>query len=71
MNGSTQELLRLRLVADELGLRLEKSRRRNPDAIDYGRYAVFDIETGGTVHPMLADRYPHALTLEDVRAYLS
>ena len=70
MDGSTQEL-KLRRMADELGLRLEKSRRRNPDAIDYGRYALFDIETGGTVHPMLADRCAHALTLEDVKTYLS
>lgn len=32
---------RLRRMAERQGLRIEKSRRRDPLAIDYGRWAVF------------------------------
>ena len=33
---------RLRRMADRQGLRLQKSRRRDPRAIDYGRYWLTD-----------------------------
>jgi hypothetical protein len=33
---------KLRRVAARRGLRLEKSRRRDPDAIDYGGYMLID-----------------------------
>lgn len=38
---------RLRRVARRRGLRLDKSRRRDPLALDYGTYQLVDIETGG------------------------
>ena len=42
---------RLRRKADRMGLRLLKSRRRDPDSIDYGCYALVTIDGGGTIHP--------------------
>ena len=61
---------KLRRAADRQGLRLSKSRSRDPRALDFGRYALIDVQTGGTVHPMLADRWAHALTLEEVEEWL-
>lgn len=40
---------RLRRMADRQGLRLVKARSRDPQAIDYGCYALADIETSGIV----------------------
>lgn len=57
---------RLRRMADRQGLKLVKSRTRDPRALDYGLYGLIDIESGGTVHPMLANRWPYALTLDEV-----
>jgi hypothetical protein len=37
---------RLRRMAADRGCRLVKSRRRNPEASDYGRYGLLDAETG-------------------------
>jgi hypothetical protein len=37
--------LSLRRMAANRGLRLVKSRRRNPAAADYGRYGLLDAET--------------------------
>ena len=37
---------RLRRAADRQGLRLERSRRRDPRAIDYDRYWLLDLATG-------------------------
>jgi hypothetical protein len=37
---------RLRRIAANRGLRLVKSRRRNPKAADYGRYGLVDRTTG-------------------------
>lgn len=61
----------LRRKADAYGLRLVKSRRRDVTAIDYGRYALIDVRTGGTVHPILANYFVHSLSLEEVQDYLS
>jgi len=36
---------RLRRMAERQGLRLEKSRRRDPRAIDYGTYQLVDVVT--------------------------
>lgn len=62
---------RLRRMADRRGLRLSRSRTRDPGAMDFGKYALFDVETGGTVHEMLANRWAHALTLDEVEEYLT
>jgi hypothetical protein len=40
---------RLRRAADRQGLRLERSRRRDPRAIDYDRYWILDLATGDVV----------------------
>ncbi len=37
---------RLRRMAERQGIRLEKSRRRDPHAIDYGTYSLIDATTG-------------------------
>ncbi len=60
-----------RLLADVAGLKLIKSRTRNPDRIDFGLYGLIDLSSGGSVHPMLANRYACALDLEDVEEYLA
>lgn len=62
---------RLRRKADRRGLRLTKSRTRDPDGIDFGLYALIDIETSGATHPPLAGRWVHTLTLDEVEEYLS
>lgn len=42
---------RLRRVAERQGLRLIKSRRRDPRATDYGMYALVDVHTNAnTTH---------------------
>jgi uncharacterized protein (DUF697 family) len=54
-----------------LGLRLSKSRSRNPDANDYGLYALIDPVAGGAINAALANTFVHSWTLEDVENYLS
>ena len=65
------EEARLRRMAHRQGLILSKSRRRDPNALDYGLYALLDQSTGGTVHEYFAERYMHALDLNDVRNWLT
>ena len=62
---------RLRRIAERRGLKLSRSRRRDPDALDYGLYALIDASTGGTVHPLLVNDFVHAVTLDEVERYLS
>ncbi len=52
---------RARRKAERQGLRLEKSRRRDPDALDYGHYHLVDPE-----HRMV---YSGA-TLDQIEDYL-
>lgn len=61
---------RLRRVADRMGYRLIKTRRRDPNAIDYGAYLLADHETGGAAFGMGAIGRPTA-TLDDVEAWLT
>ena len=65
-----REEARLRRLARRYGLEMRKSRRRDPDYLDYGLYGVFDPETGGTMNPSLIGRYPYSWTLEEVREWL-
>ena len=46
---NTTRETRLRRAADRQGLRLERSRRRDPRAIDYDRYWLLDLATGDVV----------------------
>ena len=45
-NEPQGETRRLRRLAANRGLRLVKSRRRNPEAPDYGRYGLVDPQSG-------------------------
>ena len=55
---------RLRRAAERQGLRLDKSRRRDPHALDYGTYQLVDIETGDPMPSPLETGY--GLDLIDV-----
>jgi len=68
---TTARETKCRQLAGMAGLKLIKSRTRNPDLIDFGLYGLIDLSTGGTVHPMLANRYACALDLEDVEVWLN
>jgi hypothetical protein len=56
--------LRLRRMAKRQGLALHKSRRRDPRAIDYGRYWLVDVRTNVLVGPETRD-------LDDIERYLT
>jgi hypothetical protein len=58
---------RLRRKLSRMGYRLTRSRRRDPQAWDYGGYMIVDIWSGGVV----AGAVPHAysLTLSDVEEW--
>jgi hypothetical protein len=60
---------RLRRVAARRGLRLEKSRRRDKNAVDYGKYMLVDVYrnvviAGGT-------HYAYDATLAEIERELS
>jgi hypothetical protein len=61
---------RLRFMADRQGLRLTKSRTRDPRAMDYGLYALIDVQTGGAINPAIADRWTHSWSLDEVETCL-
>jgi hypothetical protein len=61
---------KLRRVADRIGLRLMRSRSRDPRTPDYGLYALIDVRIGGAVNPAIAGRWTCSWTLDDVEAYL-
>ena len=50
MTTSKVEDARLRRVARRQGLVLQKSRRRDPRALDFGLYCIINPEHGGTIH---------------------
>jgi transcriptional regulator with XRE-family HTH domain len=60
--------IRLRRMAERQGLKLARSRRRDPRAIDYGRYMIVDTFTNTVVAGEL--NTPGALDLDEVEAYL-
>ena len=66
---------RLRRVAARRGLRLEKSRRRDPNAIDYGGYMLVDayrniVVAGASPHAYSCSlaEIEHELSLPSVKA---
>jgi len=61
---------RLRRMADRQGLRLEKSRTRDPRAIDYGGWMIVDLATNAVVAGTGALGRPH-WSLDDVESYLN
>lgn len=60
---------RLRLAAQRQGLRLEKSRRRDPRAVDFGGYMLTDVLTGGVV--LGSGAFPYQANLDEVEAHLT
>ncbi len=62
---------RVRRVADRRGLKLVKSRSRDPKAIDYDLYALIDVQHGGAVNPAIAQRWLCSWTLGEVEQYLA
>ena len=58
---------RLRQIAERQGLRLIKSRRRDPRALDYGGWRIVDTRSNGVVAGNLRDG---GMTLAEVAAYL-
>ena len=52
------------------GLRLTKSTRRDPGALDFGLFALTDPKTGKAINPPLRDRL-HSWTLEEVETFLN
>lgn len=60
---------RLRRAADRQGLRLEKSRARDPRAITYGTYMILDASTTALVAGDSTNGY--GLTLDEVEEYLT
>jgi len=61
---------RLRRIADRRGLRLVKCGSCDPNAQDYGLYALIDYDTGGAVNPSLMGRYTCSWTLDQTEDYL-
>ena len=61
---------RLRRVADRQGLKLRRSRRRDPQAIDYGLYALTAQDGRGFTH-LQGPNSIYALSLDEVEEYLT
>jgi hypothetical protein len=60
---------RLRRMAARQGLELRKTRRRDPLALDYGRYQLVEIRTGAEA--TVPDGDEHGLTLEQAERWLT
>lgn len=60
---------RIRRMAKRQGLYLEKSRRRDPKAVDYGGYMLIDEKSDTVV--LGSDGFPYQATLDDVEEYLT
>ena len=62
---------RMRGIADRIGYRLVKSRSRDPQAVDFGLYALIDVEIGGAVNPAIANRWTCSWTLDQCEEFLT
>jgi hypothetical protein len=56
-------------MAERQGLRLDKSRRRDPQAIEYGTYRLVDVATG-TVEAY-GDSSLYGLSMDEIERCLS
>lgn len=61
--------VRLRMKAKRQGLYLSKSRRRDPDSIDYGRYSLSRLDNNA--HVFGAENYWQTATLDEIEAFLT
>lgn len=59
---------RLRLTAERRGLKLKRSRRRDPKAVDFGGYMLIDIRTDAVV--LGGGAFPFQASLDEVATYL-
>jgi hypothetical protein len=59
---------RLRRAAERQGLALSKSRRRDPNALDFGCYVLVNPMLNAIVFGAASGRYDQ--TLDDIEAYL-
>lgn len=60
---------KLRRAAERQGLKLEKSRRRDPRSIDFGTYRLVDMRTNAvTVHSGTSD---YGMSLDDIERALN
>ena len=63
---------RLRRIAARRGFILKRSRRRDPQALDYGKYWLIDARTNALVYPKLpASAAEWGTELDDVELYLN
>jgi hypothetical protein len=62
---------RLRRMAERQGLRLEKSRRRDPNAWDYGTWQLTDARTNAIVAQNFAIGQGYGLSLDDIEERLT
>jgi hypothetical protein len=60
---------RLRRVAARCGMRLAKSRRRDPQAIDFGGYMLIDVKLNAVM--IGGGPYQFSASLDDIRDWLS
>ena len=60
-------LIRRKLM--QMGRYLTKSRRRDPNALDFGGYMICDIETDGVVAG--AEPIPFSMTLDEVEGWVN
>ncbi len=68
-NDSKVRENRLRRMADRQGLTLTKSRRRDPRALDYGKWTITSqTEPGWQVAELVG--HEHGLTLDELEAQL-
>jgi hypothetical protein len=59
---------RLRRVAERRGMRIEKSKRRDPKAIDFGGYMLIDAAANTVISG--STPYPYSDTLDDIERML-
>jgi hypothetical protein len=60
---------RIRRMADRQGLRLEKSRRRDPRAIDYGGFMLVNVRKNFVLRG--GEPFPYSATLDEIEACLT
>ena len=63
------EVVRVRAMAYRRGIRLVASRTRDPEAADYGCWAMYDARTGALLHAA-GPISPNALTWDQVKEAL-
>lgn len=68
MEASRVDENRVRRMAARQGLVVNKSRRRDPNALDYGRYWI--VEPRRNVIATSLEGQEHGITLEEVEAWL-